>query len=405
MGAIIFALVTGYATQDGPKAASPLSSNGAERTLADDWRLLESQVAEAYQAYHSTNVPGTSKDAVAKSLEAYARINDTNVVKALAIARQEPHAPIACEVLQWIISNRRIISPGLLPSGFEAVELLTNHVTCPNLSATCWALGSKWDWRHQPTIDLLRAVVAQNPDRPVRGHAAFALAKLLKMKADNWEFWLNYPEAGTFPDVGKAFIGRREAVPADLEAVQKEEERMFKVVLDGYADCEVAGRPQSTLGEMAKAELQALRTLGVGMVAPELEGVDIEGKKLKLGDYRGRVVVVTFWATWCGPCMAQIPAERDLVREMEGRPFALIGVNGDPKREGLKEVVEKEEMTWPSFWDGSGKIAKAWDVKRWPTTYVLDANGVVRFKNLGGVPLQQAVARLLEEAEQKRPLE
>jgi len=96
------------------------------------------------------------------------------------------------------------------------------------------------------------------------------------------------------------------------------------------------------------------------------------------------------------------PHERSLVKKMEGRPFALLGVNSDADREKLKEVMKKEGITWRSWWNGGstqGPIAAKWNVHGWPTIYVLDAKGVIRYKNIRGKPLEEAVEKLVREAE------
>ena len=95
------------------------------------------------------------------------------------------------------------------------------------------------------------------------------------------------------------------------------------------------------------------------------------------------------------------PHERSLVKKMEGKPFALLGINSDPK-ERLKEVLKKENITWPSWWDGgdtNGPIARAWNVSGWPTIYILDHKGVIRFKGPRGEAMDKAVDQLLSEME------
>ena len=81
------------------------------------------------------------------------------------------------------------------------------------------------------------------------------------------------------------------------------------------------------------------------------------------------------------------PHERSLVKKMEGKPFTLLGVNSDKDREALKPTLEKEQITWRSFWNGElgtgGPISAKWNVRGWPTLYVLDAKGVIRHKSLG----------------------
>ena len=95
------------------------------------------------------------------------------------------------------------------------------------------------------------------------------------------------------------------------------------------------------------------------------------------------------------------PHERSLVKRLEGKPFALLGINSDPK-DRLRQTVKKENMTWRSWWDGGspgGPIAKAWNVKGWPTIYVLDHKGVIRYREVRGEEMDKAVDKLLEEME------
>jgi hypothetical protein len=95
------------------------------------------------------------------------------------------------------------------------------------------------------------------------------------------------------------------------------------------------------------------------------------------------------------------PHERSLVKRLADRPFALIGVNSDRDREQLKKDIEKEQITWRSFWNGpkgtSGPISEAWKVTGWPTIYVLDANGIIRYRNVRGEAMDRAVDELLKE--------
>ena len=95
------------------------------------------------------------------------------------------------------------------------------------------------------------------------------------------------------------------------------------------------------------------------------------------------------------------PHERSLVKRLEGKPFALLGINSDPK-DRLPQVLKKENMTWRSWWDGGstqGPIAKAWNVKGWPTTYVLDGKGVIRYRDVREKEMDKAVDALLAEME------
>lgn len=95
------------------------------------------------------------------------------------------------------------------------------------------------------------------------------------------------------------------------------------------------------------------------------------------------------------------PHERSLVQRLADEPFALIGVNSDEDLEALRPRLEEEQITWRSFWNGpkgtSGPISARWNVTGWPTIYVVDHKGVIRFKNVRGEAMDKAVDQLLEE--------
>ena len=130
----------------------------------------------------------------------------------------------------------------------------------------------------------------------------------------------------------------------------------------------------------------------------------MDGKFFKLSDYRGKVVALVFWASWCSPCMTQIPNERELVRRMEGKPFALLGVNCDYKLDDARAVMAKEKITWQNWYDGDprkGKIVNQYHNPGMPAIFVLDATGVIREKDVRGEALDKAVEALLKEQEAK----
>jgi hypothetical protein len=96
------------------------------------------------------------------------------------------------------------------------------------------------------------------------------------------------------------------------------------------------------------------------------------------------------------------PHERSLVKKFADNPFVLLGVNSDSDRDDLKPVLAKEEITWRSWWDGgstNGPIATKWNVSGWPTIYLIDAEGIIRHKNVRGNELDAALAALVAEAE------
>ena len=95
------------------------------------------------------------------------------------------------------------------------------------------------------------------------------------------------------------------------------------------------------------------------------------------------------------------PHERSLVKQLADQPFALIGVNSDKELETAQAAVADNNLNWRSFWNGpegtGGPIAREWRVQSWPTIYLLDAEGRIRYKNVRGEKLNQAIAALLAE--------
>ena len=99
-----------------------------------------------------------------------------------------------------------------------------------------------------------------------------------------------------------------------------------------------------------------------------------------------------------------IPHERSLVKKLGDKPFVLIGVNSDDDVAKLKENLAKEEITWRSFFDGGstdGPIATRWNIGGWPTTFIIDADGVIRARDLRDEEAEQMIVQLLTEMAQK----
>jgi peroxiredoxin len=215
---------------------------------------------------------------------------------------------------------------------------------------------------------VLEKVLADNPAKDLKGLACYALGSLAAEKKD------------------------------DRNAA-KEAETYFSRVEKEFADVH-AGR--GTLGEMAKGSLFELRNLQVGMPAPKAESKNLKDEKVSLADYKGKVVVLDIWATWCGPCKAMIPHEREMVEKFKDKPFALISVSADQQKKELEDFIAKEPMPWNHWWEGpEASLLKTWNVRFFPTIYVIDAKGVIRHKHIRGEELEKAVEKLIAEAGKK----
>jgi thiol-disulfide isomerase/thioredoxin len=143
--------------------------------------------------------------------------------------------------------------------------------------------------------------------------------------------------------------------------------------------------------------------LEVGQVAPALQGADTTGQLLNLSDYRGKVVLVDFWATWCPPCREMIPHNKELAKRLDGQPFVILGVSADHEEKELKTFVSEKQISWPNIFDGPrGPLAGAWRIEGFPTVFVVDAKGVIRYKQVGYdrasmTRLENAIDKLLKD--------
>ncbi|MEK6281152.1 MAG: redoxin domain-containing protein [Acidobacteriota bacterium] len=118
--------------------------------------------------------------------------------------------------------------------------------------------------------------------------------------------------------------------------------------------------------------------------APDFSIVTADGEHITLEDLRGKVVVLDFWGTWCPPCVASIPSLRALNKKFTKEPqFVLIGISSDTEEETWREFTIKEKMVWPQYWDRNGQIARAFNVRAFPTYIVIDHEGIVRFRSSG----------------------
>ncbi len=152
-----------------------------------------------------------------------------------------------------------------------------------------------------------------------------------------------------------------------------------------------------TLAELADPMLFEIQYLAIGKKPPDIVGKDVGGKQFKLSEMHGKVVVIDFFADWCPYCRQMYADERSMVERLKSKPFALVAVNSDPQPR-LQQLVSDRQITWPTWADGpDGPIAKRWNVRSYPSLYVLDQEGVIRHKFTGspGTALTDAVEQLL----------
>jgi peroxiredoxin len=122
-----------------------------------------------------------------------------------------------------------------------------------------------------------------------------------------------------------------------------------------------------------------------GGAAPALELEDADGKLHRLSDYRGRVVLVNFWATWCEPCREEMPSMEALRARLQDRPFVILAVNVGEGARVTRAFAEKLRLNFPLLLDRDTNTTKSWGARILPASFVLGADGAIRYSYLGAL--------------------
>ena len=150
-----------------------------------------------------------------------------------------------------------------------------------------------------------------------------------------------------------------------------------------------------------KAESQPPRRANpsdrIGEPAPDFQVTDLKGEEFSLEEYRGQVVLLDFWATWCGPCIAEMPKIKKTYEQYKDQKFQIIGISLDSSKEPLEAYIEKEGLGWVHYWDESREIRTLYGVWGIPSAFLIDGDGVIRKASLGGFDVETAVAELVKE--------
>jgi peroxiredoxin len=240
----------------------------------------------------------------------------------------------------------------------KAVE--TRLLKSPKLAPMCMALVTNQDPR---ALAILEKIIAENPDAKVQGVASLAAAMVLKSLGD------------------------------DTEIMKKRISNLRTAIIKS-ADVDLGG---AKVADLARDELYIITHLTKGRVAPDLSGANSGGEPMRLSDHKGKVVYLLFWSSNMleAKRVAEIIAET--ARKFQGRPFVVVGVNQD-NLETLRSLEGDGTVTWRSFTDLSGELAKEYRVASLPTLYVLDGERKIHYSGTPGTFAELTAEALLAEA-------
>jgi thiol-disulfide isomerase/thioredoxin len=158
--------------------------------------------------------------------------------------------------------------------------------------------------------------------------------------------------------------------------------------------------PDGQIGQIATGKLKLIDTMGK---PPEIAGPTLDGNDIDISEFKGKVVLVDFWATWCGPCVGELPNVRRVYDKYHDQGFEVLAVSFDERRTSLEKFVADNGLPWPQiFFDEDGKrywdnpLGKQYGIDGIPATFLVDRDGNLQKVGVRGEELEPAVVELLE---------
>jgi peroxiredoxin len=137
-------------------------------------------------------------------------------------------------------------------------------------------------------------------------------------------------------------------------------------------------------------------------IAPAFSLTALSGQQSTLSQYKGQVIMVNFWATWCGPCQQEMPLLEQMYKKYKPAGFTLIGVNVDKEAPAVKELLARKPVSFPVLLDPANQVSKAYHVDEMPSSVIIDRKGEIRYIHRGYRPgdeneYQDRIRQLIRE--------
>ncbi len=343
-------------------------------TVAQD--AVQPRTAKEFQAAHR-ELNGLSQADHEQQTRALFR-------KAIVLVEENPESKQSEEMLHWILKHSGKTTPEVESA---AKYLSSHHATSAHSIRMLLSFAQRpAKWTPELFESFSTASKSSNEFWIVEVTKALHDKSLLEV-ADEIQATKNEDEFE--PRLGEKLVSQ--LAKASLTDLETKLAQSLSSVADKHGKRRIGG---PTVRQFVDGMLYSVRHLRLGKSVDSLKGVSPNGKEISLSNHQGKVALIDFWATWCAPCIGELPELKKANERYDHTRFTLIGVSADRDAKQLQTVMARHGVDWPIIHDKSGRLQTKWQALSLPYYYVLDDDHVVRYRGTDQRLALQAVERL-----------